>query len=340
MEENLLVLVDEDDNEIGYGEKMEVHVQGKLHRAFSVFLIDNATNEILLQKRAERKYHSGGLWSNSCCSHPRKGEKMISALSRRLFEELVESFGEDAWARFAGKFHYFAQYEGLAENEWDYVYFVYVDKEKIVLKPNPEEIAEVKWVTTKELENWLLLRPGEFSAWFREAWKKVRANFRRLTLNMSSGAGQYAIAISDDPAMKEENPEATGCRGCIYGEACQKTREAQIPLKSVLDNFPEQLRYREVRGEEGGQGNIFDFGKTYNFDNCKAAYGEDRRPAFVADFEDGMITWMEIESLFYPEKQKEILKEIARDMKKITDKPFYLCMHGKKMLPLYLWAAE
>ena len=74
--EDLLVLVDENDREIGWREKMEVHVAGKLHRAFSVFIFDRNQKKMLLQKRAEGKYHSGGLWSNACCSHPRKGEGM------------------------------------------------------------------------------------------------------------------------------------------------------------------------------------------------------------------------------------------------------------------------
>ena len=86
--EDLLVLVDENDREIGWREKMEVHVAGKLHRAFSVFIFDRNQKKMLLQKRAEGKYHSGGLWSNACCSHPRKGEGMEAALSRRLEEEL------------------------------------------------------------------------------------------------------------------------------------------------------------------------------------------------------------------------------------------------------------
>ena len=117
MSEEKVVLVDKDDNEIGLMPKMEAHQKGILHRAFSVFLL-NSDNQILLQKRSSNKYHSGGLWTNTCCSHPRDGENIINAGKRRLSEEmgintdLIEAF----------KFTYKAKLEnGLTEHEYDHV---------------------------------------------------------------------------------------------------------------------------------------------------------------------------------------------------------------------------
>ena len=84
----MIILVDEQDCEIGYGEKLDVHIKAQLHRAFSIFVFDWTERKMLIQKRAEGKYHSGGKWCNACCSHPRKGEVMEEALARRLQEEL------------------------------------------------------------------------------------------------------------------------------------------------------------------------------------------------------------------------------------------------------------
>ena len=185
MMEDLLILVDENDREIGYGKKMETHVAGKLHRAFSVFIFDWKQKKMLLQKRAEGKYHSGGLWSNACCSHPRKGETMAVALSRRLEEglgfktptlEILEYPNQSVhkgneFIDYAGKFHYFAQYDGLAEHEIDHVFLYYPNDEQLAqLHANPEEVGELRWVAVEELMEWMDECPADFSAWFRPAF--------------------------------------------------------------------------------------------------------------------------------------------------------------------------
>ena len=112
-----VILVDEHDREIGSGEKLQIHQEGKLHRAFSV-LVFNWKQELLLQKRKETKYHSGGLWTNTCCSHPRPGELTLEAAQRRLHEEM----GLTCPLREVGNFIYRAEFEnGLIEHEYDHV---------------------------------------------------------------------------------------------------------------------------------------------------------------------------------------------------------------------------
>ena len=185
----LIILVDEQDREIGYGEKLDVHVKKQLHRAFSVFVFDWKSRKMLIQKRAEGKYHSGGKWSNACCSHPRKGEIMEEALPRRLQEELgydmpekiriagfpemnVEPSKERIYE--VGKFRYLAEFDGLAEHEIDHVYVYHPTKEQIEkMQCNPEEISESKWISLEELIDWMSQRPNDFSAWFRPAFDKA-----------------------------------------------------------------------------------------------------------------------------------------------------------------------
>ena len=135
-----IILVDEQDKEIGFGEKLDVHVKEQLHRAFSVFIFDPKSQKMLIQKRAEGKYHSGGKWSNACCSHPRKGEIMEEALARRLQEELgfwmPERLNVFTYPEFpdemninniveVGHFTYYAKFDGLSEHEIDHVFVYY-----------------------------------------------------------------------------------------------------------------------------------------------------------------------------------------------------------------------
>lgn len=162
-----LILVDEMDNEIGSEEKMEVHkTPGKLHRAFSIFIF-NSVGEMLIQRRAKTKYHSGGLWSNACCSHPRKGESLEHAIHRRLKEE----FGFDCEMKEIFSFIYRVDFEnGLSEYELDHVF---VGKFDGVPNPNPKEIEEWKWVDTEELKRDIKKNPEEYTPWFRISLDRV-----------------------------------------------------------------------------------------------------------------------------------------------------------------------
>jgi len=159
-----IILVDEQDREIGVVEKLAGHRNGgKLHRAFSILLF-NRRGEMLLQQRSERKYHFRGKWTNACCGHPRPGEEVAGAARRRLREEL----GLDVPLRAAFSFVYSADdpESGLTEREFDHVFLGVSDGKP---RPHPDEVSAVRWITRSELERELAARPEVFSSWFREA---------------------------------------------------------------------------------------------------------------------------------------------------------------------------
>lgn len=177
-----IVLIDENDREIGFEEKLTAHKKALLHRAFSIFICNEADGTLLLQRRAEGKYHSGGLWANSCCSHPRKGETMSEALSRCIKDELsakidIEKKMSDKKIRHLGKFTYLADFGSLSEHETDNVFLLYLTDDEISqLIPSPDEISEIKWLPPKEIDLWLCKIPEEFTAWFEKAYSFVREN--------------------------------------------------------------------------------------------------------------------------------------------------------------------
>ncbi|MCX6951781.1 MAG: isopentenyl-diphosphate Delta-isomerase [Verrucomicrobia bacterium] len=153
-----LILVNTQNRAIGQGEKRAVHEAGLLHRAFSVFLTDD-DGRILLQQRSRKKYHSGGLWANSCCGHPRPGETTRHAAERRLGEEL----GATTKLRFGFKTHYRAEFtNGLAENEIVYVYFGALPAK---LRLNPAEVASVTLRTLTELKTDAAQHPEKYVFW-------------------------------------------------------------------------------------------------------------------------------------------------------------------------------
>jgi isopentenyl-diphosphate delta-isomerase len=157
-----VVLVDEQDHEVGVMEKMEAHEKALLHRAFSVFIF-NKKGEMLLQQRAIAKYHSGGLWTNACCSHPRPGEDVKVAAERRLQEEL----GFSTPLSKAFHFIYKASFEnGLTEYEFDHVLTgVYEGG----VYPNSEEVEDTRWLTMDSVQTDISARPGVYTEWFKIA---------------------------------------------------------------------------------------------------------------------------------------------------------------------------
>ena len=167
-----IILVDMFDKEIGTEEKLEAHRQKKLHRAFSLFVADGRGN-ILLQKRAEGKYHSGGLWCNACCSHPRKGERLKDAVVRRTKEEL----GIDIDPHELFHFIYFEDFGDLAEYELDHVFLAQYTGE---VQADPSEIAETRWVSIFDLKEELEQHPERFAAWFQIAAPRVLENSFRV----------------------------------------------------------------------------------------------------------------------------------------------------------------
>ncbi|HEU5281335.1 MAG TPA: isopentenyl-diphosphate Delta-isomerase [Gammaproteobacteria bacterium] len=162
-----VILVDANNHEIGTAEKMAAHQQNLLHRAFSVFIFRDAQGlELLLQKRALSKYHSPGLWTNTCCSHPRQGEAMLAAGARRLQEEMGltgVSLQDKGW------FHYNAHFEnGLSENEIDHVLVGKIGAD-LDFTPNPDEVADTRWVTLPALEAEMAANPERFTPWLKAA---------------------------------------------------------------------------------------------------------------------------------------------------------------------------
>jgi isopentenyl-diphosphate delta-isomerase len=156
-----VILVDEQDREVGEAEKMQTHKFGLLHRAFSV-LIYNTKGEMLLQQRAATKYHSAGLWSNACCGHPRPGEKIEDAARRRLKEEL----GFNCSLKFSFKFIYKAYFENsLKEHELDHVFTGIYDSEVL---PDKNEVQAYRWVSMENLKNEIIENHSSFSVWFQK----------------------------------------------------------------------------------------------------------------------------------------------------------------------------
>lgn len=161
-----MILVNERDEPVGSMEKMEAHRQALLHRAFSVFIF-NGKGEMLLQQRASGKYHSGGLWTNACCSHPRPGEDTAEAALRRLREEL----GFTTALRHILAFTYKSEFaNGLAEFEFDHV-FVGVHDQPV--QPDPEEVSAHAYRTMKDIRADLASDPRKFTAWFHLAFPLV-----------------------------------------------------------------------------------------------------------------------------------------------------------------------
>jgi len=163
-----VILVDENDNQIGIAEKLEAHKLGKLHRAFSVFIF-NSKRELLLQKRAAAKYHSGGLWANTCCSHPRPNEETLAAASRRLKEEM----GIDCDLKEIHQFIYKTRFDnGLTEYEYNHVLIGKSDASPTV---NPEEAESWKWVDPTILREDIKKNPDNFAYWFKKCLDDVLA---------------------------------------------------------------------------------------------------------------------------------------------------------------------
>ena len=172
MSENV-ILVDEKDQVIGIMPKMEAHLLGKLHRAFSVFIF-NSKGELLLQQRAADKYHSGGKWSNTCCSHPRPGEDTLAAAHRRLFEEM----GLKCKLNEAFSFIYKVEMDGgLIEHEYDHVYVGVSDELSV---PDPGEVAAYCYQNMSELEEKLISEPDQYSEWLKICFSRVNNIYHLL----------------------------------------------------------------------------------------------------------------------------------------------------------------
>lgn len=209
MENNLLIWVNDKDEIIGYGEKIETHRIGQLHRAFSIFIFDREVKKMLIQKRSMQKYHSGGLWSNACCSHPYKNETWCEAIQRCMKKELgiSLSFSEcDIEAlvpfsylsnvvftpiQYVGKLKYHSMYENMAEHEIDYVFLLVSNSSlRNSITYNEDEIEKIQWISLEELELWMLADSNDFTSWFSKAYGFVKQIIAMENQNSING-GSY-----------------------------------------------------------------------------------------------------------------------------------------------------
>lgn len=163
---DMVILVNETDEVIGYMKKMEAHRTGLLHRAFSVLIFDNE-KRLLMHQRAKSKYHSGGLWTNTCCSHQHADEDTVTAAHRRLLEEM--GFDCDLEERFS--FLYKAEMEtGLVEHEYDHVL---VGRYDGTVDLNPHEVEDYQWLSWSEIGERLESEPELFTSWFKHIYAKI-----------------------------------------------------------------------------------------------------------------------------------------------------------------------
>ncbi len=178
MEEEHVILVNENDEQVGTMPKLEAHQKAVLHRAFSVFIF-NEKKELMLQQRASHKYHSPNLWTNTCCSHQRVGESNIQAGKRRLREEM----GFVAELKDTVSFLYKAPFDnGLTEHEYDHVLVGHYNEEPEV---NPEEVSDWKWMSLESVKKDMELNSEIYTAWFKIIFDKFYEHIN-LTTNESN----------------------------------------------------------------------------------------------------------------------------------------------------------
>ena len=172
MAQEKVILVNEKDEQIGLMEKIEAHEKALLHRAFSVFVF-NDKNELMIQQRALSKYHSPGLWTNTCCSHQREGESNIEAGKRRLQEEM--GFSTDLKDTIS--FIYKAPFDnGLTEHEFYHILVGYFEGEPNL---NPDEVAEWKWMSLEAIEEDMRANPSIYTEWFKIIFDKYYSHIQQ-----------------------------------------------------------------------------------------------------------------------------------------------------------------
>jgi isopentenyl-diphosphate delta-isomerase len=176
---NRLILVDEKDMPVGTAEKMEAHEKALLHRAFSIFIF-NSKGEMLLQQRALKKYHSGGLWTNACCSHPYEGENTKAAAEKRLQEEM----GFTLPLAKAFEFIYTAPFDnGLTEYEYDHVFTATYDG---AVKPDIDEVMDFCYMNMDEIKQSIQSHPHKYTEWFKIAFPKLENYLAAVSTNSTN----------------------------------------------------------------------------------------------------------------------------------------------------------
>jgi isopentenyl-diphosphate delta-isomerase len=175
MKKKEVILVDRKNREIGIEEKLKAHQEGKLHRSFSIFVF-NKNGELLIQRRAKSKYHSGGLWSNTCCSHPRPGKNLIREAKRRLKEEMeIKCDLKEIFS-----FYYKVKVGKLIEHEFDHVFFGKFDKNP---KPDLKEAEDWKWIKLRDLKKDVKKNPSKYTVWFKIILERAPKEAKTLFQN-------------------------------------------------------------------------------------------------------------------------------------------------------------
>ena len=227
-----LILVDENDNIIGYDEKMNVHLNAKLHRAFSVFIWDKGKKRLLIQLRAAEKYHSGGKWSNSCCSHPYRGETLECAVQRCIFDEFGVNIAPADRMQILGKFLYKSDYHGIYEHEIDTVIVLSSnDREFPETTYRKSEIAGLKWISLYELNDLFSENPTAFSSWFAQAYKLFLRN---------GPVNSKALFLSYLQKMYDSN---MWFNDGLYDKINQIIQHKDIPDEMLLMNYTQFEEY-------------------------------------------------------------------------------------------------
>ena len=175
MDRNHVVLVDKNDQQMGQMDKLAAHKEGLLHRAFSIFIF-NSSGELLLQQRALDKYHGGGLWTNTCCSHPQVGEDVLDSAQDRLFFEM----GITCELSFSFAFIYHAKVENnLIEHEYAHVFIGCIDTDPIL---NPAEAADFKWCSVEQILTDISAHPKRYTYWFKAALPQVIQRLKQASI--------------------------------------------------------------------------------------------------------------------------------------------------------------
>ncbi|MBZ9578740.1 isopentenyl-diphosphate Delta-isomerase [Patescibacteria group bacterium] len=177
-----VILVDKKGNRIGVEEKIKAHLDGKLHRAFSIFIF-NSKGELLIQKRAKSKYHSGGLWSNTCCSHPRPNQNLKEEAKRRLREEMGIDCDLKEIFSFIYKVKVKAKMGYLIEYEFDHVFLGKFNGDP---KPNKKEVKGWKWINPDELKKDMKENPERYTYWFKLILERALNKKERILFGMDS----------------------------------------------------------------------------------------------------------------------------------------------------------
>jgi len=263
-----IILVDRKDEAMGKGEKMWVHKKGKLHRAFSIFLF-NSKGEMLLQQRAKSKYHSGGLWTNACCSHPRAGQKLTEEAGKRLKEEM----GIRCPLKEVFSFIYKAKLGDLIEYEFDHVFMGrYEGKPRI----NKEEADAYKWIRPKELIKDVKRNPKKYTAWFKKIFKKVleweeiekdlplEKLYSELYLKYGKPSGQWKLWCKRPKTMREKEEVIIGAI---------LTQRANWKNVDLAINNLKKARICSIKGIfKAGKGCLLNLVKPSGFYKQKADY--------------------------------------------------------------------